>query len=222
MTETTREIDGMYQAILDNPNDSGLAMIYADALDDAGLQPEWAEFIRVQCELAENKCEFPKLSRCDHCESCKRCLFLIERQHNLFIAHATSWVRDLPGGKEGPSLHPYNTVKCGLGAIDFQFGYRFIEGFVRIIECSSSAWLCAHLQLAPQKNPSIRFAFVNQPLRNILTPLPIRKVHLTTVPDWRMWGTPRRMAGDAWFTFYEFPHWRGIQFRVSVEMARAS
>ena len=42
---------GFLRAILDDPDDDGVRLVYADWLDEHG-QPERAEFIRVQCELA--------------------------------------------------------------------------------------------------------------------------------------------------------------------------
>ena len=42
---------GLLAAIWDQPHDDVARRVYADWLDDNG-QPERAEFIRVQCELA--------------------------------------------------------------------------------------------------------------------------------------------------------------------------
>jgi uncharacterized protein (TIGR02996 family) len=42
---------GLFQAILDNPDDDGVRLIYADYLDEHG-EPQRADFIRVQIELA--------------------------------------------------------------------------------------------------------------------------------------------------------------------------
>jgi uncharacterized protein (TIGR02996 family) len=43
--------DSLLQAIIDNPDDNRLRLVYADWLEEHGEQ-ERAEFIRVQCELA--------------------------------------------------------------------------------------------------------------------------------------------------------------------------
>jgi uncharacterized protein (TIGR02996 family) len=70
-------------AIRDNPEDDLPRLIYADWLEEHG-EPERAEFIRVQCELA-------RLSNGD-----PRGLRLIERQDELWSAHQQSW-RSCPG-----------------------------------------------------------------------------------------------------------------------------
>jgi uncharacterized protein (TIGR02996 family) len=44
---------GLLQAILDDPEDDGLRLVYADWLEEHG-EPERAEFIRVQIELARD------------------------------------------------------------------------------------------------------------------------------------------------------------------------
>jgi uncharacterized protein (TIGR02996 family) len=43
--------DPLFQAILDDPDDDGVRLVYADYLEEHG-EPERAEFIRVQIELA--------------------------------------------------------------------------------------------------------------------------------------------------------------------------
>jgi uncharacterized protein (TIGR02996 family) len=50
MRPVTHE-DAFLADIVENPDDDGVRLIYADWLEDHG-QPERAEFIRVQCELA--------------------------------------------------------------------------------------------------------------------------------------------------------------------------
>lgn len=49
---TTPDMTPLLRAVLLAPADDGLRLIYADALDEAG-DHDRAEFIRVQCELAE-------------------------------------------------------------------------------------------------------------------------------------------------------------------------
>src|SRR5262245_20887851 len=45
--------DTLLQAILDDPDDDGVRLVYADFLEEHG-QPAKAEFIRVQIELARD------------------------------------------------------------------------------------------------------------------------------------------------------------------------
>src|SRR5258708_552244 len=49
---------GFLEAILENPDDEAVRLIYADWLDDHG-QAERAEFIRIQCQLTREH------ERCD-------------------------------------------------------------------------------------------------------------------------------------------------------------
>jgi uncharacterized protein (TIGR02996 family) len=51
--------DAFLQAIIEAPNDDGPRLVYADWLDDHA-QPERAEFIRVQCELARMPADDPR------------------------------------------------------------------------------------------------------------------------------------------------------------------
>ncbi len=46
-----RQDNGFLEDITEHPDDDTPRLVYADWLDDHG-QPERAEFIRVQCELA--------------------------------------------------------------------------------------------------------------------------------------------------------------------------
>src|SRR5438552_3731260 len=45
---------GLLRAILDDPDDDGLRLVYADWLEEHG-EPERAEFIRVQLELEPHR-----------------------------------------------------------------------------------------------------------------------------------------------------------------------
>jgi uncharacterized protein (TIGR02996 family) len=81
------------QAILDQPDDDAIRLVYSDWLDEHG-QPERAEFIRVQIELT-------RLSEDD-----PRWWDLKAREEDLLLDHGKAWVRELPEGMSVfPSLH---------------------------------------------------------------------------------------------------------------------
>src|SRR5262245_7506119 len=70
-------------AILENPADDGVRLVYADWLDDNG-QPDRAEFIRLQCQLAPLDKDDPAREG------------LEGREAALLAAHRDEWLVDLP------------------------------------------------------------------------------------------------------------------------------
>jgi uncharacterized protein (TIGR02996 family) len=81
MGTTMSEEAALLRAIYANPDDDTPRLVYADWLDEHG-QPERAEFIRVQVELARTECE----------ESHQR---LEERADELHEAHCEEWTKGL-------------------------------------------------------------------------------------------------------------------------------
>src|SRR5579871_4463144 len=71
--------DALLQAIVDDPDDDTIRLIYADWFDDNG-EPERAEFIRAQCLLA-------KLAACD-----PRRQPLRDRSRFLLRQHGGGWI----------------------------------------------------------------------------------------------------------------------------------
>ncbi len=74
--------DAFLQAILETPDDDTPRLIYADWLDEHG-DPARAEFIRVQCRLAEIYFEDPSLPD------------LLAREHRLRSEFQDDWLDDL-------------------------------------------------------------------------------------------------------------------------------
>jgi carbon storage regulator CsrA len=70
------------QAILEDPDDDGLRLIFADWLEERG--DPLGEFIRAQCEVARLPVGDPRHSR------------LRERARSLWAAHGESWKAALP------------------------------------------------------------------------------------------------------------------------------
>ena len=83
-----------YQCILESPEDDTPRLTYADRLEEEG-EPERAEFIRVQVELAGLSCnEKGMWSTCSAavpCSSCEQIAVLRSRERALFAAHGAEW-----------------------------------------------------------------------------------------------------------------------------------
>src|ERR1051325_2765416 len=80
--------EAFMKAIIDQPDDDAVRLVYADWLDENG-QPERAEFIRVQIELSRISEDDP------------RYWDLKTREEDLLIDRGDSWVRELPEGMRG-------------------------------------------------------------------------------------------------------------------------
>lgn len=132
--------DGFTSAIIAEPADDGLRLIYADFLEENG-EPEHGEFIRVQCELAKLLCHQPEQddedlprtsdsmwcndSDCQHCHG--RGKALRRREGDLF-ANASpdqdKWAGEahqlMTPGKEWTDYLPWfrrglvAEISCGL------------------------------------------------------------------------------------------------------------
>ncbi len=76
--------DALLQAILEDPEDEGLRLVYADWLEERG-DLDRAEFIRVQCELAH----LP--------EGDRRAVQRRTRERALLSEHEEDWAGPLPG-----------------------------------------------------------------------------------------------------------------------------
>src|SRR5689334_2391543 len=101
--------DAFLQAILEAPEDDTPRLIYADWLEDHG-EPERAEFIRVQIELA-------RLSPHD-----RRRLVLGRREQELLQSHAARWLPSLPPWAFAASWHRGFVAGIGAGVGDFLRG----------------------------------------------------------------------------------------------------
>lgn len=77
------ETAAFHRAILDHPGEDIPRLIYADAIEESG-QPERADFIRAQVELAAAGPDDPRIPD------------LEARQGELFARHWRGWVAELP------------------------------------------------------------------------------------------------------------------------------
>src|SRR5262245_36899597 len=70
--------EAFLQDILEHPDDDTPRLVYADWLDDHG-DPERAEFIRVQCQIARLSPDDDRLSG------------LVARECRIYAAHSRHW-----------------------------------------------------------------------------------------------------------------------------------
>jgi uncharacterized protein (TIGR02996 family) len=85
---------GLLAAIWEHPHDDTPRLVYADWLQENG-QPERAEFIRVQCELA----------RLDEWDESPRKAELEKREQSLWTKHAKAWKTGLPKLLQAAPFH---------------------------------------------------------------------------------------------------------------------
>lgn len=118
--------DAILKGILLEPDEDVPRLAYADYLDENG-QPERAEFIRVQCELARLDPGYP---------NGQRYATLMIRERELFEAHARDWT---PGELVGatPTCEAWFSMQGGAGHSVAQFR----RGFVDHVGCRAIAWL---------------------------------------------------------------------------------
>lgn len=177
------------RAIIAAPDDDLPRLIFADWLDEQG-EPEWAEFIRVQCELAaitdEQSCERDYyVSIGCSCRGCalrrrEREIWFDSNRKSPFIAKTWFPIGGLtsdPYLSEDIQWHWYNDTA------DISGDMR--RGFVEEITCSWDDWQ-AHAAA-------------------IMAATPLRRVRLITMPEHNgfiFYGT------DGWRTH----HYPGITF----------
>jgi uncharacterized protein (TIGR02996 family) len=99
--------DPLFQAILDDPDDDGLRFVYADLLEEHG-EPERAEFIRLQCQLAAREYGKPRRPAGEpspfgrNTPSWKE---LYDQQQTLLRAHEERWTAPVRGLVQGWWFH---------------------------------------------------------------------------------------------------------------------
>jgi uncharacterized protein (TIGR02996 family) len=150
--------------ILANPEDDTVRLVLADWMDEHG-DPERAEFIRVQVELARlppklvtcSDMGYPYSVDCPECQEDDRREALRRRERSLLA---------------GPRPDVYENEVVWFNAGDgtdawrTTFRPRWRRGFVEAVVCRAADWL-AHAAA-------------------LLARHPIREVTLTTLPTWQM------------------------------------
>jgi uncharacterized protein (TIGR02996 family) len=134
MTATLTTGDALLRAVLDDPADGSVRLVYADWLEENG-QGERAEFIRVQCALAGGKpCLADSASpRCSCRPECRRCA--LRRREREVALRCREWsglpLLNMPWFVDyrGPTL-------SGLPPRAL-----FRRGFVAEASCACADWL---------------------------------------------------------------------------------
>ncbi|MGF1582544.1 MAG: TIGR02996 domain-containing protein [Gemmataceae bacterium] len=108
--------DDLFQAILDDPDNDTPRLVYADWLEENG-NPERAEFIRVQCELAGIAGDDPR--RAD----------LTIREDELLAQFGKTWLQELPvEAREGASFRRGFVDSLALSSQCFEeHAHRFFQ-----------------------------------------------------------------------------------------------
>jgi uncharacterized protein (TIGR02996 family) len=140
---------GLLRAVIEAPDDDYPRMLAADWLDEHG-EPERAEFIRVQCELAKGCGCDDRLSASGRCV-CRRCR--LDRRQAALLEHRNNYLRWLPGLVVGATRH---------GLISFRLPEAWSRGFVSQLTLSWQDWqahaaaLLAACPLANAKDGCVR------------------------------------------------------------------
>jgi uncharacterized protein (TIGR02996 family) len=115
--------DALLQALLDAPDDDAPRLVYADWLEEHG-EPERAEFIRVQIELANG---LTTESRRDDLEA---------REQALLAEHEPAWVGPLAGWVGGWQFRRgfVEAVRVGLEALAGRAADLFATAPVRQVQ----------------------------------------------------------------------------------------
>ena len=154
--------EALYRAILDNPADDVVRLVYADWLEESGTDAARAEFIRVQCELArlldtQGLREAP-------CHENARIYTLNRRQRELLAANRRGWAHVVcpnckgTGACDGGSVGLYACPECSASRKDYPgtgdamqregLRYEFRRGFVEVVKVPGLAWV---MEFVPPK-----------------------------------------------------------------------
>lgn len=153
--------DDILRAIIADPANDDLRLVFADLLDDRG-EGERGEFIMVQCEL---RADFPrdKPFALGSEEMYDRWRYLMERERELIRSYAWKWLRDsLPDAlyadydrwrEEGNVIHSKREEGSSL---------TFSRGFVNEVRCTYADWV-RHADAITARCPIERVTLTTMP-----------------------------------------------------------
>lgn len=140
---TTRTLDALLAAVIADPADNDVRMVYADRLDEAG-EAARAEFIRVGCELVTVQSQIDEFQKADigfdypeRAEAGKRLIELRRRERELLDAGWFNWAPEPLLRMSG-----YCWPNC-----DGPHDWEFRRGFVEVVHCSKTDWLAHGKQI---------------------------------------------------------------------------
>lgn len=155
MIVTSAEGRALLAAIVADPEDVSVRLVYADWCEENG-QGERSEFIRVQCELAamprrvaelawESAQDFPTLSESiepEDCEAFDRAELLWRRSRELLEAHHKDWAA--PAGLPcwvnwDGSVTVHREGSSGESV--YSSSVRFGRGFIEEVHCCLADWV---------------------------------------------------------------------------------
>lgn len=139
--------DALLAAILANPADDTVRLVYADWLDDRGEpgDAERAEFIRLGCQVAADSrpcdcVEVPDPKRpskklkaeCEPCHDKRQLSYLLYSQAaNLVVPFVRPW-QGLSIGKNSIAVHTVAGIEIEM---------EFARGFAASVKCSADQWI---------------------------------------------------------------------------------
>ncbi len=152
MSTTADTGAGLLRAIIDEPADDGVRLIYADWLAENG-QEERSEFIRVQVELACLEVKLLALSVPGPRQLTDRFSALRRRERDLLDGHFGEWTDFLPEflvTKQCPHCvdrladWETNVVECSrcecTGVVEDRDRVEFRRGLVAEVDCALDVW----------------------------------------------------------------------------------
>ena len=199
--EHTRQC--LLQAVLDSPDNDAPRLIYADWLDERG-EPERAEFIRIQCELAAPilVAKEDLLSETHPGEASAKAAVRVRPKRDELLRRERQLLESF-----GPAG---NNVWYWMGSAhrlvpdgaSWDMHVEFRRGFVRAVTCTEKACL-QHIDAIRKESP-------------------LRSVTLTTWPAGGHWfkrvcGTMRLLAetgGDSSIKSILEATWPGVSFHL--------
>lgn len=114
--------DRLLKAILDDPDDDAVRLVYSDWLEEQGDVAR-AEFIRAGVELAALDHDLGLCGR-PNCEKCDLAIPLTHKQRQLLTGNGTTWAG-----------------RAVITACEVGFGWEWERGFVHEIRCTGNAWV---------------------------------------------------------------------------------
>lgn len=145
--------EALYRAILDNPADDTVRLVYADWLDESGNDAARAEFIRVQVELARKRASEPPAPTKELAKFVRDLVQLENRERKLRAAHGRGWAR-VPWGQGGkgdafdwqltgpPTVAP---PESGVWSASYPLACatpHWHRGFVGRVDVPALSWVC--------------------------------------------------------------------------------
>ncbi len=150
------DLDQIRRAICEKPDDTGLRLIFADALEESG-DPMQAQFVRVMCMPGFGHCEYSQAGKPRHsftnpdhrllCSQCDHHYYAWDYIHNHSLGHL--------GGIDGALVGVYSGPDVAV-TIEFAKKVRikthFDRGLIARVECTQSDFL-AHAEAIFRHSP---------------------------------------------------------------------